>query len=119
MEPQGTKGRYPETREGDAGPHPIEEAITGCAGLTDIVIINPLVVSGTEETVALAGILVFIDTFGGLGISTGLWFCFLVPICGTAAPSTSACTWTWRGIRLGPKAIGRWEAPRHRTGPRY
>lgn len=71
MEPHGPQGRQHERiRKGGIGPDSIEGAITRPAGLTDDgAVINPLVASGTEGTVDVAGTLFIIGTFvSGLGI---------------------------------------------------
>lgn len=122
MGPQAPEGRYPEAREGSAGPDPIEGAITRPAGLSDGAIINPSVESGTEETVALAGTLLIIDTFvvgwataavdsaqGYCGHGCASW-CLSVAHC--THHLISACFWTSLGcvcIRLmprGPTEVG-------------
>lgn len=73
MEPKGPQGRYPEAREGGIGPSLIVGAITRPAALSDGAIINPSVVSGIEETVALAGTLLITGTFMWWARHLQLW----------------------------------------------
>lgn len=52
MESQGLQGRY-RGQDTSTGPNPTEGDITRPTGFNDGAIVNPSVVSGTEETVAV------------------------------------------------------------------